>query len=153
LRAIDSTTISQLPRMADFTLWATAAEPALGCPPGAFLAAYERNCGQGHELAIEANIISTPLLEIANQGFEGTASDLLDLLTLRADEHAPKHQQWPRTPRALSAMIKRLAPNLRALGYEVQHGHRESTTARRRLIKIAKPSATSGTVQTVRIVQ
>jgi hypothetical protein len=139
LRVIDSTTIGQLPRMADFALWATAAEPALGCPPGAFLAAYERNRGQGHELAIEASIISAPLLDIANQGFEGTASELLDLLTLKADERATRHQQWPRTPRALSAMIKRLAPNLRALGYDLQQGQRDSTAARRRLITIRRP--------------
>jgi hypothetical protein len=139
LARVDSTTIPRLPRMADFALWATAAEPALGWQPGTFLAAYERNRGQAHELALDASIIGAPLLAIADQGFEGTATELLDRLNANADEKLVKQQEWPKSPRALSGFIKRLAPNLRALGYEVKQGHREPTAARRRLITIRKP--------------
>jgi hypothetical protein len=139
LKNIDSTSLEQLPRMADFALWATAAEPALGWPHGAFLASYDGNRGQGHELALEASIISAPLLELAEQGFAGTATELLVLLNGKVEERVTKQQQWPKTARALSGMIKRLAPNLRALGYEVQHGQRDSSPARRRLITIGRP--------------
>jgi hypothetical protein len=124
--------------MADAALWVTAAEPCLGWQSGAFLASYERNRGQGHELALEASAIGAPLLEIAEQGFEGTATELLALLDSRVEEQALKQHEWPRSGRALSGIIKRLAPNLRALGYRVEQGHREPTAARRRLITIGR---------------
>ena len=138
LKNIDSTTLGELPRMADFVLWTTAAEPALGWQRGTFLAAYDRNRGHGDELALEASIIGAPLLEIADQSFHGTPTELLALLNATADERLAKQQEWPKSARALSGMIKRLAPNLRALGYEVQQGQRESNAARRRLITITK---------------
>ena len=38
-----ATNLPLLPRMADFALWATAAEPALGFAAGQFMAAYQAN--------------------------------------------------------------------------------------------------------------
>jgi hypothetical protein len=136
LANIDSTSLDRPPRMADFALWATAAESHLGWPGGAFVRAYRRNRGQGHELALDASIVGPLLLVVAEAGFEGTAAELLQLLVSTADDKLVRQHEWPKSPRALAGIVKRLAPDLRALGYEVIQGQRESTAARRRLITI-----------------
>ena len=51
LRRLPSIKLSSLPRMADFALWATAAETAFGWPEGTFLAAYLGNRETANELA------------------------------------------------------------------------------------------------------
>src|SRR5436190_1120011 len=43
LRNEATTRLASRPRMADFAEWVSAAEPALGWPPGAFLSAYDDN--------------------------------------------------------------------------------------------------------------
>jgi hypothetical protein len=135
LRHVDETHLAQLPRMADFALWATAAEPALSTQHGSFLAAYTGNRAQAHELAVDATPFGQTLLEVARDGFEGTASELLERLVDGAGEQASRQREWPRNPRALSAALKRLAPNLRALGCPVEFT-REPTRDRRRIIRL-----------------
>src|SRR5205085_4550335 len=44
LRNLPTVRLELLPRMADFALWATASETALGFAPGAFIAAHARRC-------------------------------------------------------------------------------------------------------------
>jgi hypothetical protein len=140
LANVESTTLERPPRMADFAIWATAAEDHLGWPGGAFERAYSRNRSQGHALAVEASIVGPVLLAIADKGYEGTAAELLQVLVSSADEKIVRQREWPKSPRALSGIVKRLAPNLRALGYEVTQGHREATSTRRRLITIRRKS-------------
>ena len=77
---VDSTRLDGLPRMADVAIWVTAAEPGLGWESQSFMRAYHGNRGEGHELAIEASAIGPALRIIADQGFEGTASELLERL-------------------------------------------------------------------------
>jgi len=77
------------------------------------------------------------LIEVAGEGFEGTASVLLTQLGDRAGEKAIKSPEWPKNGRAVSGVLKRLAPNLRALGYTIDQ-YREPTTARRRLWQLRK---------------
>jgi len=137
LARVDSTQLEALPRMADFARWAVAAEPALGWRAGSFMAAYEQNRGQAHELAVEASHIGSSLIELAGEGFEGTATELLGKLGERVDEKVTKSPDWPKNGRALSGALKRLAPNLRALGYTVDH-YREPTARRRRLWRLRK---------------
>ncbi len=43
LKRFDDVKLSSYPRMADFTQWVTAAEPALNWPEGSFVAAYNGN--------------------------------------------------------------------------------------------------------------
>jgi hypothetical protein len=109
------------PRMADFALWAVAAEPALGLDPGAFLAAYAGNRADAHALALETSPISDPLRVIAAEGFRGTATELLLRLGgLVVDETVTKGRAWPKSASALSGSLRRLAPSLRAIGVEVE---------------------------------
>lgn len=61
----------------------------------------------------------------AHRSFEGTATDLLQALDQDADETTRKQRQaknsgWPKSARGISGKLRRLAPNLRQLGYEVE---------------------------------
>jgi len=124
--------------MADFARWAVAAEPGLGWEAGRFIAAYEGNRAQAHELAVDATVVGPALIELADgEGFQGTASELLAQLAERAGEKATKSPEWPRDGRALSGVLKRLAPDLRSLGYSIEH-YREPNASRRRLWRLAK---------------
>lgn len=132
-----------LPRMADFAVWSAAAAPALGWTEEAFLGAYERNRSAVHEIALEGSPAGHLILEIGRQGFEGTATDLLKRLSVAVDEKTAKERGWPKTPRSLSGTLRRLAPNLRALGVDVTFG-RETVGEKRRLVSL-KPLRRLGT--------
>lgn len=130
--------LDSLPRMADFAIVATAAEPALGIADGAFMAAYKGNRDDANVLAIDGSLIGKLVIDIATPGpWQGTASDLLAELDLRAghkpDKGRPKG--WPRNAKAVSGEIKRLAPNLRRAGIEVEDW-REPDRKRTRMIKL-----------------
>jgi hypothetical protein len=136
LANIGTVRLDRMPRMADFAKWVTAAEPALGWKPGTFMDAYAANRDESHELALEASIVGSPLLEVSGGGFEGTMTELLELLAGKVDEKVSRRKDWPKTGRGLSSHVKRLAPNLRALGVEVEFS-READSGRR-LVRIAR---------------
>jgi putative DNA primase/helicase len=75
----DTVHLLRLPRMADFALWAVAAEAGLGFCAGTFLDAYDRNRGNANALALEASPVANPIVDLmAERGkWEGTASALL----------------------------------------------------------------------------
>jgi hypothetical protein len=131
----DSTTLDSLPRMADFALWVAAAEPALGCEPGTFVRAYIDNRMMANELPIE-----TPIGEAIRKvplPWKGTATELLVQLETKIDERAKRSKSWPGSGRGLSNSLRRLAPNLRTVGINVEFS-RESGTGGRRLIDLSE---------------
>jgi hypothetical protein len=110
-----------LPRMADFALWATAAEPALGLNDGAFMAAYRSSRQSAVEDALEGSAVANTLRRImAEHGrWEGTATGLLACLNRLGDPRIPRAQSWSKDARALSSELRRLAPALRSVGIVV----------------------------------
>jgi hypothetical protein len=125
LRNLPRTRLAEKPRMADFALWVTAAEPALGWEPGTFLAAYKENRDQGNALALEASLL-TPLLHAFMRDnispWTGSLKDLYGKLDGYADDRTRKQHEWPRNPRALSGKLRRLVPNLRRAGLQITFG-------------------------------
>lgn len=123
LRNLPSTKLPHPPRMADFATWITAAEPALGLEPGEFLAAYTGNQIATNSLAIEASPVAQSIIELANRGnWRGTPADLLATLETGAKEQAPRQRSWPQNPRGLSCILRRLTPNFRSIGIDIQFG-------------------------------
>src|SRR5262249_4285491 len=117
LRGLPDVRLDALPRMADFALWATAAEPALGWEPGQMLRAYTANRADAHEVALEASPVAAPVRTLAAEGpWTGTASRLHGLLSDHVDEATRRLPAWPKTGRAIAGILRRLAPNLRAVG-------------------------------------
>jgi hypothetical protein len=109
--------LDRLPRMADFAMLGVAAEQALGWPQHSFADAYGDNRQDAHIIALEESPIAEPLVKLAREGeWSGTAKQLLEELTRRVGEMAAKNRQWPRSPRALSGRLRRLAPHLKAVG-------------------------------------
>jgi hypothetical protein len=156
LRKLPSMSLATKPRMADFALLATAAEPALPVEPGAFLAAYAGNRGAANQLALDASIIGGPLLSLMTGcGFwEGTAQDLLDALEANPGaDKVKKNKNWPSGPRMLGGELRRLVPNLRRVGWAVDFT-RDPGGQRRRIIRLhrtldrssppSRPSRTAG---------
>ena len=115
LQGVAGVHLKELPRMADATRWVTAAEAALGWVPGAFANTYGQSRDGAHQVALEASPIGPALLKVAAEGFYGTSRDLLDKL----EKHVglARGKDWPST-RQLPAELKRLAPDLRALGFQ-----------------------------------
>jgi hypothetical protein len=113
-------TLEKLPRMADFAKWATATERALGWKRGSFMKSYLSNRAEADETAVEAVLIGPHLRAIAEDGFEGTFGELLEMVNARVEEKVTKQREWPKSPRGLSAQVTRLAPNLRKLGHPVE---------------------------------
>lgn len=148
LKQLPEVKLPRSPRMADFALWVTASAKALNWPDGSFLQAYSRNREMSDALVLESTAIAPAILALSD--FEGTSSDLLARLNEEAEERARKLPSWPKSARALSGALRRMAPNLRSAGCEVTFA-RGSTAQRRRLITIRNSRET--TVQTVQTVQ
>jgi hypothetical protein len=140
LRNLPTTSITKLPRMADFALWATAAETALGLKSGEFMDVYGGNRAVGNELAIEASPVGKVVLDLMNTTsvWTGTASELLTELDATADDKTTKSKYWPKGGRSLSGCLKRLAPNLRAVGIEVEFGSTGRGRDKRRSITLGR---------------
>jgi hypothetical protein len=82
------------------------------------------NRESANELALEASPIASTLIEfVQEQGsWKGKSSELLKELNQRASDEVRKQQSWPKQPNTLSGAVKRIAPNLRAVGIECNPG-------------------------------
>jgi hypothetical protein len=122
-----------LPRMADFGRWVEAGAPALGWQPGAFLAHYDTNRNEADEIVADSEPIGPPLIAFIDThgSWTGTANELLVALGDLAGEKATKAKEWPKSARGMAGRLKRIAPNLRRLGYAVETGRREGHAGHR----------------------
>jgi hypothetical protein len=124
LANIESVVLKELPRMADFAMWATAGEQALGIPQGKFLNAYTANQNEANESVLEASVVARHLrsflASMPARCWEGSATDLLKNLSELASEQEQREKSWPKNPRTLSNEIRRLQPNLKKADIEVQ---------------------------------
>jgi hypothetical protein len=139
LRNLSSVKLPTLPRMADFALWVSAAEPALGWKPGSFTADYAGNREQSTEAILADSPLYEPLLRLLGSHgdtWRGTPRELLDALTANVGDTIAKSQSWPKRPNALTNRLKRLYPALRHVGITVERG-REGHD-RRRILTVAK---------------
>lgn len=128
LKNRDQITLERRPRMADFARWSVAAESGLGLQPGAFWKAFDRNRAGNHEKALD-NPLAVELCRFIDfqegKKWQGKATDLHQALTrwLTGKNEMEYAKHWfPRSPNALSGKLRRIAPNLRAIGYEMECG-------------------------------
>jgi hypothetical protein len=120
-RRLPTIKVTNLPRMADFAVWVTAAEPALGWVDGRFMEAYKKNRDNANEIALEALPVTAPLLDFLDyfRFWAGSASGLLAQLESRVSDQTKRMKAWPKAPRVMSMQLMRIAPNLRNIGWEV----------------------------------
>lgn len=120
----DSTSIpsDQMPRLADFTKFSTAAAEGLGLENGSFIKAFNANQRQITigQLSLDPVAIAIRSFMSAYEGGEwtGSATNLLREI----NEHKPymDHSNlWASDATRLSSVITRLTPSLRTVGIEI----------------------------------
>ena len=142
LRRLPDTKLDTLPRMADFALWATAAEYSLGWPHGAFMNAYTANRKGAIASSIEADPVAEAVLSLAEErDFEGTATGLLAAL----EDHTPttvyNSRYWPSSNK-LRGRLRRVQAPLRSVGVMIDF-YTAATKKKERMISITMPERSS----------
>lgn len=140
LRRHRSIRLEAPPRLADFAIWATACEPGLGLLPGAFMRSFQRSHESSIEVALESNPIAQPIRDLVEKhggSLSLTATQLLAELNEALLGKGPP-SGWPRSARALSMLVRRAAPDLRALGYALDFERASKDQDRARLIVIRR---------------
>ncbi|WP_442483062.1 bifunctional DNA primase/polymerase [Aeoliella sp. SH292] len=129
LRRQSHVQLKDMPRMADFATWVTAAESGLGWIEGTFMTAYENNrINANHGVLEEPLAHAVQLFMGSHDEWTGTATQLLTELKAFADD-VQHDERWPRTASQLSGALTRLAPCLRNAGLNCERGR--AATARK----------------------
>jgi hypothetical protein len=104
--------LRELPRMADFARTLGAMDEATGTRA---LEAYRAQAGRVAAEVIDGDPVASALVALVGRDrWTGTVGELHKRIT-----PDPCPSDWPQTPRALSAWLRRLAPALRVLGISV----------------------------------
>lgn len=150
LKNLPAVKLDRLPRMAQTAKLAAAAEPALGWEPGTFARLFHLAQESVAATATEGDPMARALDIIASRGagywtFEGTATELQE--TLKGVRLDPQPLVWPPAPNKVGERIRRLAPQLRLMGWNVNPEKRDGSKRNRKLIQLESPlSAASRTV-------
>lgn len=120
LRNIDLLVPADLPRMADFAIWSMACETAYGVK-GTFNAAYNQNLNDSVEVLLEDDPLFLALKKATSdkEKLKGTSTELLMLLNGLAQSEEKKSKAWPGNASQLGNRLKRMAPNLRKMGWTI----------------------------------
>ena len=108
------------PRMADYARWAAAASLALGVEESVLVMALVANRNSVAGLALDASPVARRLVEFVAEvnRWEGTSTELLEQLEHRLNS-ARTPKGWPSSARAMGQALRRLAPDLRRQGVDV----------------------------------
>jgi 5S rRNA maturation endonuclease (ribonuclease M5) len=150
LGRLQSTRLDRLPRMADFALWASACESALW-QAGTFDRAYSDNRREAVENVLEADLLAIALRKYMAERseWEGTAGELLQVLTTATSEAERAGKSWPVDSTRVSGRLRRVLPSLRQAGVGIEFLPRDGRrrpiriTAARTRGDIASPSVTA----------
>jgi hypothetical protein len=113
----DAVKLARPPRLADYGLWVTAAEPGLGWPDGSIIEAYWLNRETALRIEFDNDDIAQAVKTLIESGsFSGSPSELKERLDSIVPENIQKLRSWPKTAAALGGRIKRLIPTLRGVG-------------------------------------
>ena len=109
--------------MADFAAFGEAVGRTLGWPAGMFLADYNDNRTESTATQLEDSLVASILRRNAYRldGWTGTASELLLLLTQGVGKRTASSSRWPKSPWLLSNELRRIAPQLRMHGISVTY--------------------------------
>jgi hypothetical protein len=142
--------LARLPRMADFCRWGEAVCRASGFKQDEFMDAYAGNREHASQSILDDSPVPAALEKLVVWGnrWEGTSSELLDALAQHVNEKVRESKTWPKGPRAMAGILRRLAPSLRVVGIDVtfsREGHARARTiaVERAGIRPSAPSAPS----------
>ena len=119
LKLLPSVKLDSLPRMADFAILGEAMSRVRG-DGSDFTAVYEANRTESLQDALEASPIALALQDfmMEEKAWQGTHKEL------KAELEKPRYKHegdgWPKSARGLRSILDRQAPNLRAVGIEIE---------------------------------
>jgi hypothetical protein len=151
LRNLPGIHLEQLPRMADFALWAAACETAFW-PSGTFARSYQTNRRAAIEDLIDVDPVAARVRQIMENrsSWTGSASELLRTgVDIAGHGLRSGAAEWPKTPRALAGRLRRAQPFLCAFGIEVAFS-REGRAGDRVIRIRTRAENTVSTVSSVR---
>jgi len=150
LRYLEQTELKDSPRLADFARLVVAAEGALPWAAGEFLTAYGEMQTEAASTVLDGEPVAEALRSFMedNPEWTGTVKKLLGFLGEREYTDTRPPQGWPRTPRALGAALRRLAPALSKTGYSVLPVGRSKDGERYTLSKSTETKYTTCTTYT-----
>jgi hypothetical protein len=120
LRNLPEIKIPNLPRMADFAMWAEAGIRSYEAA-GTFISAYRSNLALSVSLIIEDSPVGNAVQRfmVDRAEWQGPASALLPQLTAIAGEPTNKERSWPKQANQLAGKLRRVAPALRKTGIHI----------------------------------
>jgi putative DNA primase/helicase len=132
LRNVDKVVLPGQPRLVGALKWATAAEANFGFDDGDTFAAYRSNASESVQAAFEANVVAIVVASFARsllaRVWEGSSTQLYELIGNHASESQRKLKSWPTSPASLTNRIEEAAKLLREQGVLVErrrtHGGR-----------------------------
>ena len=132
LRELPNVKMDSLPRMADAALWATAGESAFGWKRGTFISAHWNNLNEGAIASVDAHPVGVAVRHLLDGVVEwaGEPAQLFKALNDSASEELRHAQNWPKTPRSLSACMRRLAQAFRRAEIDVDFQKSKRRTIR-----------------------
>ena len=122
--------LTELPRMADFAQWVTAAEPALEWSDGTFLNAYQGNQAAASLTIVDGDPVAAAIRQFMEDGeeYDGTASELLE--DLEPYRPTQRGSWWPTDPARLGIALRRARQPLQRVGIEVELSARTASHRR-----------------------
>lgn len=144
LRNIHTVKLEKKPRMADFAVWASAAECELGFRAGELIDAYTGNRKEASDVALESSPVAIEVYEFMQDKseWEGATGEPLKSLNAQVDEESRRGRAWPKSAKALSNSLTRLNPNLRNAGITIRRLPSEAGTGKR-LIRLERKRHTA----------
>jgi hypothetical protein len=120
LRGLPAVQLDTLPRMGDFAKLGIAMVRAMGLDAD-FVAALNRNRDEVVRRGVDSSPVALALVARvrAKGAFEGSTGELMKILEDFKPDHFDKNT-WPKSPRGLGEMLRRLAPALLVYGVSVE---------------------------------
>jgi hypothetical protein len=136
LAAIPNTKPDTLPRMADYALFAIASEKSLGLKDGDFMKVFNQSREQSRQVVIESSPVGEVIVRLMEsypipQSWTGTASQLLKELEKHTDDATYRSRFFPKASNLLSRQLKRLTPDLQAVGISINESRLHGGTRQR----------------------
>lgn len=126
-------------RMIDFVQWLAAMEKAQGAPAGAYQGIYSNLLREAQLDSLLENPLAASVVDFAenhnDDGWSGTASELLKNLNWVASDGTQRSREWPKNAIALSKRLSPLQVGLASQGIGIQFDrgkHRRITISKLR---------------------
>lgn len=138
--------LDRYPRMAQTAKFMAAAEPALGWEHGTFAALADRARAFVAGSVTEGDPLLQALQDLirTNGGawtFCGSATELRNMIA--GNQPVPLPKNWPPAPNKLTERLRRLAPQLRELGWQINPDGRDGTKKNGRVLFLSFGESTT----------